>query len=273
MLKRRLILITTFLLLEVTVLWLPAWGAGGDDALVVFAASSLTDAFHEIGLRFQERQPGLNVRFNFAGSQELAARLEQGAEAEVFASADHRWMDQVQKRQLLAGQPRVMARNRLVVIVPAKNLARIDDLADLARKRIKLVIAADAVPAGRYSREMLLNLSRAPGFGQDFSRRVLARVVSEEEDVRSVADKVRLGEADAGIVYRSDVTPSISRQVRMLAIPEVHNVVASYPIAVLGSAKHPETARAFVQWVLSPEGQEVLRKHGFVPGAGATGPQ
>jgi molybdate transport system substrate-binding protein len=240
--------------------------------LTVFAAASLTDAFNELGRMFEERNPGIEVQFNFAGSQRLAVQLEQGAAADVFASADDRWMNYVQERGLTGEEPQVVAKNRLVVIVPAKNPARLDHVADLARRGVKLVLAAESVPAGKYSREVLRNLCRAPGFGESFAQRVLANVVSEEEDVRSVVTKVQLGEADAGMAYRSDVTlPSVARRVRMLGIPEVHNVLVSYPAAVLKNAGRPDIARAFVEWVRSVEGQEVLRKHGFLP-ATATRP-
>src|SRR5207247_7756162 len=135
-------------------------------------------------------------RLNLAGSQQLAAQIEQGARADLFASADARWMAYLATRDLLDGAPRVFARNRLVVIVPRTNPARIGRLQDLARRGVKLVLGAPAVPVGQYSREALRNLSRIDGFGADYARRVLANLVSEEENVKSVVGKVQLGEAD-----------------------------------------------------------------------------
>jgi molybdate transport system substrate-binding protein len=248
----------------------PAAHAAGrpEQTLRVFAAASLADAFREIATAFEREHPGLRVQLNLAGSQQLASQLANGAAADVFASADARWMSDVRDQSLLNGEPRVFAHNRLVVILPRTNPARIDRLHDLARRGIKLVVGADAVPVGRYSREMLQNLSRLDGFDPDYARRVMANVVSEEENVKSVVGKVQLGEADAGIVYRSDVTPALARYVRALEIPGPANVLASYPIAVLAGARMPDDARAFVALVLSPSGQSVLQRRGLIPATG-----
>lgn len=232
--------------------------------LHVFAAASLSDAFTEIARTFERRHPGLRVRMNFAGSQQLASQIEQGASADVFASADQRWMEYVRERKLVSGEPVVFARNRLVVIIPKTKPARLRRLQDLAATGVKFVIGADAVPAGRYSRIALRNLAREPGFGTDFATRVLRNVVSEEENVRSVVGKVQLGEADAGIVYRSDVTPGVARFLRVLEIPESANVLASYPIAMLEESKSRDLAQAFVDLVLSAEGQRVIDRRGLI---------
>jgi molybdate transport system substrate-binding protein len=239
-------------------------------ALVVFAAASLTEAFSDLGARF-ERRTGTPVRFHFAGSQQLATQIEHGALADVFASADQRWMAYVTERQRTAGEPALFARNRLVVIVPRTNPGRVDRLEHLARRGLKLVLCADAVPAGRYARLALHSLARASGFGAEYARRVLANVVSEEESVRGVLSKVQLGEADAGMVYRSDVTRAARRDVRILEIPAGHGVLADYPIAVLRAAPRADQARAFVELVLGAEGQEVLGHHGLIP-TGAAAP-
>jgi molybdate transport system substrate-binding protein len=240
-------------------------GAEAASVLTVFAAASLTDAFEELGALFQRGHPGITVRFNFAGSQQLAAQLEHGASADVFASADQRWMAQVQRLGLAAGEPVIFAHNRLVVVLPAENPARIDRLEDLARPGLKLVLAADAVPAGRYSREVLRNLSGRSGFGPDYERRVLANVVSEEENVKGVVAKVQLGEADAGVVYRSDVTPALGTKLRVLDIPAGANIVASYPIVVLSASGAPGAARTFVELVRGAEGRAALARHGLTP--------
>ena len=237
--------------------------------LNVFAAASLAGAFGEIGRDFEREHPGTRVQFNLAGSQQLAAQIEQGAGADVFASADERWMSYLGDRSRLAGPPARFARNRLVVIVPRTNPARIARLQDLSRRGTKLVIGADAVPVGRYSREVLVRLAKTPDFAPDFARRVLANVVSEEENVRSVVGKVQLGEADAGICYRSDAMGAVSRFVRVFEIPEPAQVIADYPIAVVEGTSQPETARAFMEYVLSPAGQRAIERHGLLP-AGAT---
>lgn len=237
--------------------------------LSIFAAASLTDAFKEIGGRLEARRPGLVVRMNSAGSQQLAVQLEHGARADVFAAADQHWMDYARDRGLVSGEIAVFARNRLVVIVPKTNPARIRRLQDLARGGLKFVLGAGLVPVGRYSRIVLKNLARDPAFGADFATLTLRNVVSEEENVKSVVGKVQLGEADAGIVYRSDITPSVARFVRMIEIPEGANIVTSYPIAVLKDAPNPEDAQAFVELVLSAEGQSILARRGLIPEAAA----
>lgn len=236
--------------------------------LTVFAAASLADAFTELGRAYERAHPGVSVRLSFAGSQQLAAQLAQGATADVFATADERWMQDAAGRGLLAGAPLPFARNHLAVIVPATNPARLRALGDLARGGVKLVIAADAVPVGHYARTLLANLGRERGMPADFARRALANVVSEEDNVKGVVGKVRLGEADAGICYRSDVSRALARFVRTLPVPDGANVTATYPIAVLARAPRAADARAFVELVRSPAGRAVLARFGFdAPGA------
>ena len=239
--------------------------------LQVFAAASLADAFGDLARRLERSHPGLTVRLDLAGSQQLASQIEQGAAADVFAYADERWMSHVRDHGGLAGEPATFARNALVVIVPATNPARLHRLADLARGGVKLVLGSDAVPVGHYSRTVLANLSHDPVLGPGYTDAVLHNVVSEEENVKSVVGKVQLGEADAGIVYRSDVSPSVARFVRVIEIPAAANAVATYPIAVTAHGRDDEAARAFVDLVRSPEGQAVLVKRGFLP-AGDTKP-
>jgi molybdate transport system substrate-binding protein len=239
--------------------------------LTVFAAASLTGAFQEIGGMFEQAHPGTRVRFNFAGSQQLATQLEQGAIADVFASADQRWMDYAVEKDLVAGEARLFAHNRLVVIVPTTNPARIGRLQDLAKRGVKLVIAAEAVPVGGYTRQSLAKLAQAPDFGKDYDRRVLANVVSQEENVKAVVTKVQLGEADAGVVYASDALGSVARHLRVFAIPDEQNVIADYPIAALKGASAPSAAENFIGLVLAPEGQNVLKKFGLIPVGAQTG--
>lgn len=246
----------------------PALARGGDGAsLQVFAAASLTDAFRDLGRLFEQRHSGVRVRFNFGGSQVLARQIEQGASADVVATADERTMESLRGR--IAGEPLPFARNRIVAIVPRGNPARIGGLADLARPGVKIVIAAESVPAGAYARRVIAKLAKAPGFSADFERRVHANVVSQEESVRGVVGKVQLGEADAGFVYRSDVGRAAMRHLRVFEVAPEWNVVAAYPIAVLSDARAPDLARAFLAFVRSDEGQALLRRHGFLSGDSA----
>jgi molybdate transport system substrate-binding protein len=234
--------------------------------LVVFAAASLSGAFQELGAVFERFHPETRVRFNFAGSQQLAVQLEQGARADLFAAADERWMTYAEERRLLAGPARRFARNRLVVIVPAGNPARITRLQDLARPGVKVVIGAEAVPVGAYAREMLAKLAGSSGFPRDFERRVLGNVVSHEENVKAVVSKVQLGEADAGVVYASDAVGPVARHLRTVAVPESRNAMAEYPLAVLRGAASPRAAETFADLVLGIEGQRVLQRFGLLPG-------
>ncbi|MGH7497843.1 MAG: molybdate ABC transporter substrate-binding protein [Gemmatimonadales bacterium] len=233
--------------------------------LTVYAAASLIDAFKDLGGMVEQAHPGTQVQFNFAGSQQLALQLDQGAPADVFASADQRWMDHAREHDMIAGEPTVFGRNRLIVIVPKTNPARIKRLQDLTRRGLKVVVGAEAVPVGKYSRDALRNLDAAPGFPPEYSKRVLANVVSQEDNVKGVVAKVQLGEADAGVVYLSDVTPNVKRYVTTIDIPDQYNVVASYPIAIIKASKNAEGAQAFVDFVLSAVGQRVLQKHGLLP--------
>jgi len=240
--------------------------------LTVFAAASLKDAFTAAAEVLAQRTPPISVRYSFGGSQQLVLQLEQGASADVFASADQRWMQVARDTGLIAGDPAIFARNRLVVITPASNPGRIDRLEDLGKRGLKLVLGAEAVPVGKYSREALNRLNRAPGFGSSYSRRVLGSVVSDEENVKAVVSKVQLGEADGGIVYVSDVTPSVRKAVRTIEIPDPYNVVATYPIAVLKRSDQSAAAQQFIQFITSAEGQALLARHGFLPAETAMSP-
>ncbi len=230
--------------------------------LTVFAASSLTDAFQEIGKNFETAHPGLQVTFNFGGSQTLRTQLEQGARADVFASANTKEMDTLVSGGFVAADtPTIFLTNKLLVILPAKNPANITYLHDLSKPGLKLVLAAEGVPVGKYARQALDRMDQS--FGAGFKDQVLANVVSNEENVKQVVAKVQLGEADAGIVYVSDA--AAAPDLKMLEIPDEDNVIAKYPIVTLVQSPEPELARDFVAYMLSPEAQAVLQKWGFLP--------
>ncbi len=231
--------------------------------LTVFAAASLTDAFSEIGDAFSIANPDVSVIFNFGGSSTLAAQLGQGAPADLFASANVSQMQAAEDAGRISGTEVTFATNRLVLIVPADNPANILSLHDLATPGIKLVLAAPAVPVRDYTDAMLDKLAADPYYGADYRAAVLANLVSEEDNVRQVTAKVALGEADAGIVYRSDVTRDIADEVIALAIADDLNTVATYPIAITDDASEPEAAQAFVDFVLADAGQDILVKWGL----------
>ncbi len=233
-----------------------------DSALTVLAASSLTDAFGELETTFEEQNPGTDVQTSFAGSSELLAQLQQGAPADVFASADEDNMDTAVAEGLVT-EPETFIRNLPVVIVPADNPAGIEDLQDLARPGVQLVLAQDGVPIAEYAEDVLANANTE--YGEGFEQSVLDNLVSREANVRASANRVALGEADATFVYQSDVTGDIRDQVQVMEIPEDLNVLATYPIATIEGAQNPELARGWIDMVLSDEGQGVLEEYGFVP--------
>jgi molybdate transport system substrate-binding protein len=228
-------------------------GAETDDGrreLTVLAAASLTEVFQALEEPFGALQPDASLRFSFESSSTLVAQVQQGIEADVIATADEVTMGQVESAGLLAGPPQVFALNELAIIVETGNPQNVRGLSDLADPELKVVLAAEEVPAGAYAREAL----DAAG--------VEVEPVSLEEDVKAVVSKISLGEADAGIVYVTDVNaagPSVSS----VPIPEEHNVVARYPIAVLKDPPNRQHAEDFVALVLSEEGRQALRDAGF----------
>jgi molybdate transport system substrate-binding protein len=230
--------------------------------LVVFAAASLTGAMREIGKEFEAANPDVSVSFNFAGSQILRTQLEQGASADVFASADHKNMDELVKNGMInSNEIKNFATNHLLVILPKDNPGGIQELQDLTWPGVKIILADESVPAGNYARQVLIKISRDPQYGVDFSQNILNNVVSKETDVKQVVAKVELGEADAGIVYVSDAVASPA--LKTISIPEELNVTASYPIASLINSSNPLLATSFVHFVLSTAGQSILVKWGF----------
>ena len=234
--------------------------------IIVYAAVSLTDAFGQIAADFQTQHPDTTIVYNFAGSQQLAQQLGQGAPADVFASANARQMAvAIEAGRIVSGTQQTFVRNRLVVIVPADNPAGITTLQDLTKPGLKLVLAATEVPVGAYSLDFLDKASASVELASTYSQTVLANVVSYEENVRSVLSKVVLGEADAGIVYSSDVSGDNADQVGQIEIPDELNTIANYPIATIVDSGHPDLAAAYVAYVLSAEGQAVLADYGFVP--------
>jgi molybdate transport system substrate-binding protein len=229
--------------------------------LTVLAAASLNQAFPRIAEAFQHGSPSIAVRFSFAGTDALAAQIEQGASADVFAGAGIANADRLWDRGLV-GFPRIFGTNQVVIVVPAVNPAGITSPRDLTRPGIRLVIGAETVPIGEYTRTVLTRLDSI--YGDGYSDAVLANVVSKEESVEAVLTKVRLGEADAGFVYVTDAHAA-GRDVRSIEVPDEGRVVATYPIAIVQASAHPEEAERFVAFVVGPRGQRILREAGFGP--------
>jgi molybdate transport system substrate-binding protein len=230
--------------------------------LTVLSASSLTDAFGELENTFEEQNQDVDVTTSFAGSSELLTQIQQGAPADVFASADEAKMNTALQDGLVT-EPKIFARNRPVVIVPADNPAGIEEFGNLADANAQIVLAEESVPIARYAEEVLDNADAA--YGKGFAQRVRDKIVSREANVRASANRVALVEADATFVYISDVTEDIRDQVQIIEIPENLNVVATYPIATIQGSHNPELAQAWIDLVLSDEGQRVLKKYNFEP--------
>jgi molybdate transport system substrate-binding protein len=245
---------------------MPATSGELQGSITVFAASSLTDAFNELGEAFKAANPDVDIEFSFAASSALATQINEGAPADVFAAADGAQMRVVMDSGKGEGEPVIFATNSPVVVVPA-GATTVATFEDLARPGIALVLAGPEVPIGRYARELLQKASEAGGIRADFSDRVLANLRSDEANVRAVLTKVQLGEADAGIVYQTDAATAAG-DVDVIEIPGQYNVVAQYPIVPLAESEDPEAAAAFVEFALSGEGQAILESNGFGRAAG-----
>jgi molybdate transport system substrate-binding protein len=232
--------------------------------LTVFAAASLTESFTVMAAEFEANHPEVEVLLNFAGSQTLRVQIEQGAQADVFASANQQHADALLAANFIK-KPAIFAHNQLVVIMPAANPASVKTLADLAQPNLKLILGGPTVPIGGYARQALEKMNSDPTLGANFSRQVLENLVSEEDTVKGVVAKVQLGEADAGIVFVSDLTPSVADEVTTLAILPEFNVIADYPIAIVSDSDRPDLAQQFIDFVLSSQGQIILAEHNFQP--------
>lgn len=244
---RRLIIVTVCL----TVLVTGCSGDGTEDAstLTVLAASSLTDAFPEIGDAFSAQHEGVDVRFSFAGSQELVAQAGSGAPADVLALAGTGSLDTLESA---TSDPVVFARNELTIIVPAGNPADVDSIEDLAATDVKVALAGPEVPAGTYAAEAF------------DKAQITVEPVSEETEVKAVVTRVAVGGADAGVVYVTDASAS-DADIESISIPAKYNVVASYPAVSLRTSGQSGLAEEFVQFLTGDQAQQILESYGFAP--------
>jgi molybdate transport system substrate-binding protein len=231
--------------------------------VTVFAAASLRESFEAAAPAFKHKT-GTSVSFNFAGSDTLETQIAEGAPADVFASANKTQMQKAADAGLLAGAARVFARNGLVIVVPQNNPGHVSSATDLGRRGVRLVLAAPTVPVGSYARTTFTNLAKLPGYGAAFQAGVTSNVVSNEVDVKAVVAKVSLGEADAGVCYLTDVTPSVAKSVSTIAFPAGAAPEATYPIALVKGARNAAGALAFIDFILSPDGQAFLKERGFI---------
>ncbi|MGA2396390.1 MAG: molybdate ABC transporter substrate-binding protein [Candidatus Lustribacter sp.] len=233
------------------------------NSITVFAAASLTEAWNAMAPAFTKKS-GIAVTFNYGGSDTLATQIKQGAPVDVFASANLVQMKVVSDAGLVGGTPKTFAKNRLVLISPKSGTLKFAGPADLARPGTKVVLAAATVPVGGYARATFGKLSGTGSYPADFPAAVEKNVVSNELDVKAVVTKIALGEGDAGVVYSTDVTPSVADKLNVLPFPSSVAPDIEYPIATLKNAPNPKGAQAFVDYVLSPEGQSYLKARGFI---------
>ena len=228
-------------------------GSGGGDegtTITVYAAASLTKTFEQLGAEFEKDHEGVTVELSFAGSSDLVAQIQEGAPADVFASADTANMDKLTAEDLQADDPADFATNTLEIATPPDNPAGIASFADLAQDGVNVVVCAPEVPCGAATQKMqeLTGVTLSP--------------VSEEQSVTDVLGKVTSGEADAGVVYVTDVTAA-GDAVRGVPFPESDQVVNTYPIVALKDSDHADLAQEFVELVLSSAGQSILEEAGF----------
>ncbi|HWV24755.1 MAG TPA: molybdate ABC transporter substrate-binding protein [Thermomicrobiales bacterium] len=233
-------------------------------SLTIFAAASLTDAFGEMKTRLEADHPSLEISIEAAGSQTLVTQLQQGAQADVLATANLKWMDTAVESDLVAGEPVVFTGNRLVIVAPENNPAGITSIDDLAGDGVSLILAGPDVPAGSYAQQAFCTYASSDAAPEGFIDSINANLVSEEVDVRSVLAKIQLGEADAGVVYASDAAAATlsGTPLTVIEFPTTVPTSADYPIAAL-SGGNVDLANAFIAYVMSDEGQAILADYGF----------
>ena len=234
--------------------------------LTVFAAASLTGVLNDVVKQYETLHPGVHIITNYDGSQALRTQIEQGAMADVFLSANTKQLYALRDQGIMENSSiEMFAKNKLVVIVPASNPGNITTLQDLARPGIKLVIGTKDVPIGDYARQILKKMGNDTAYGPSYNTSVLKNVISEETVVTGVVAKVQLGEADAGIVYITDVTPENRDKFTMIPIPDKYNVIAEYPLGIVKSSGNKDDAASFITYLTGDQGNATLSKYGFAP--------
>jgi molybdenum ABC transporter molybdate-binding protein len=230
--------------------------------MFALVAANATDPFTDLIEEFEQEHPEVNVEATFAGTQIIRTQLEQGANADLFLSADLEHIEAVEEQGLI-DEFLPVSNNKVVIVVPKEDRVGVDSLEDLATKKVKLVIGTDTVPIGKYTRQVFENAKAT--YGKDFPEKVMSNVVSLETNVKQVLQKVSLGEAEAGIVYPTDVTPEFLKKVKIIEIPREYNVVATNYISVPNEAPNKDLAEKFMEMMLSVKGQETFVKYKYDP--------
>ena len=233
--------------------------------LTVFCGAGLTGALSEIGGLY-ENTTNMSIEFNFDGVPAMRAQIEQGAYADVLVSANLKHMDALKSEGFINNSTvEVFARNKVAIIVPNDNPANITGLKDLAVPGVKILMGTKDLPAGDYALQVLDRLAADPEFGQEYKESVLSNVVSQETTVNRIVSKIALGEADAGFAFISDVSPEMIGKVTRISVPDKYNVIGDFPVGVLSQSEYPEEAQAFLDLMMSSDGQAILEKYGFIP--------
>jgi molybdate transport system substrate-binding protein len=237
-----------------------------NQTLTVYAAASLTDAFTELATQFEAQNVNVQVLFNFAGSQQLAQQLCQGAPADVFASANELQMNvAVMHERVLKDEIQTFARNELIIIYSAGNPGKLKSPQDLAKPGVTLALADSAVPIGNYTLGFLEKTNQSRSYPPDYMQSVLNNTITFEPTVNGVLGKISLGEVDGAVVYTSDLVRLDINEVGHISIPQEFNTRAIYPIAPIEDSANPDLSRKFIDFVLSEQGQTILVNYGFLP--------
>ena len=258
------ILLTILMLVGIMNLIFDRTAEKSSSVVMVFAASSLTESFTAIGDLFETNNPDYDIVFNFAGTSTLNAQLNHGADADIFAAASESQIKLAYDNGFIENYT-VFANNKLVLITPYGN-SKVKTIADIGNQGVKLILSNENVPSGDYSRKTLLMMEESDLYGDRFYNRVIENVVSEEINVRQVVAKISLGEADAGLVYITDVIHGNRNELNVIPIPDIYMPDILYPMAVITNGSYKLGASKFMEIVLSESGQELFSKHGFGTG-------
>ncbi|SFC39277.1 molybdate ABC transporter substrate-binding protein [Clostridium uliginosum] len=255
--------ICVFLIIGMISVSLNGCGAGKakDKSVTVFAAASLTECFTEVGKELK-KDKNIDAVFNFAGSQALVTSIEQGSKADVFASANTKYMDKLKESDTVS-ESVIFAENNIVLCKNKNSKVTVDKFEDLSKPGVKIIAGDKSVPVGNYFYKALDNQLSEKSINQDTYTNIVSNIKSNELDVKSVVSKVALGEGDIGIVYRTDVNENNKQDLDIIELKEFENLNVQYPIATINKCNNSKEAKEFIDYLTGAKGKEILTKHGF----------